>query len=346
MDSSNSILEQASRLDGLVAECHARVGTQLGDTLIDAELRPRLRAYWDMVRSTSPQRQAACRSGSRLPHTLNSFAGMFLLVVLNEGCDVDDGILDAAAACELYGFAISLLDAVQDDELEPPISDFGPAVASNAALIMFVQACGGIMRMGDRLPAAGRARLQRCFVDRSLISGAGQHRDLRCVRPDSLESSATQAQDKTTAIAMILEMAALMAGCSEERVGLYYRIGRRYALVRQCVNDLRDLYGKTSSDDLATGKWSLPLVAFWTDAEPGPRRELDRLRQDLPGSAQAIATLLFQSGAIGRVASVMEQARCEVHAAIEQLGSADAPIAAMGAATNVITSRIYSRAAA
>lgn len=339
MSLSFSSLDDALQLDPAVDECHARVARRLCDPLIEAELRPRLCAYWDTVRATAPHRRASART--RPPLALNSFAGLFLLVALGEGHPLDERALDGAAACELYTLAISLLDAVQDDELEPPVSELGPALASNAALVMFVQACDGIMELGERLDPAARARVRRTFVARSLVSGAGQHRDLRCAIPATLEDSAAQAQDKTNAIPMTAELAALVAGCDDGRVELYHRIGRRVALVRQCANDLRDLYGKAESSDLSTGKWSLPMVAFWTRADAAARREFERLRAAGPGATEAIRRLLLGAGAIHAVASVMEQARGELHDAIAALGRPDLPIALLGRTTDQLASRLY-----
>lgn len=336
-----STLADASRLDPVVERCHARVAARMDDPRLDAELRPRLCAYWDKSRSTGPR-----RPGTLLPASLNCFAGMFLLVTLDMGRELDDAAIEAAAACELYGFAISLLDAVQDDELEPPISELGPAVASNAALLMFVQACDGIMAMAEPLPHPRRVRVRRCFVQRSLISGAGQHRDLRGRRPATLEEAAAQAEDKTTTIPMIAELAALVADAPEDRVARYYRLGRRFGRIRQCTNDLRDLYGKRTSGDLATGKWNLPLAAAWSAADGPGRRELERLRAQGPSAADAIRQRLFRDGAIERVATLMERARLEIHAEIDALGGAGSPIAVIGEAVDLITSRLYSRTAA
>lgn len=328
----------AHRLESLVTGCDARVRAALRDPRVDPELQPTLLAYWDTVRRSDDRRQ-------RDQAALSTIAAMFLLVALSEGVSApDDALLEAAAGCELYVLGVSIFDAIQDDELEPPLTQLGAARASNAALIVFVLACDRILQLGDALEPTPRARLRTLLTSRSLLSGAGQHRDLSCVLPDSIEQAATQAQDKTAAIPMTAELAALAAGCDAERVALYGRLGRESALVRQCGNDLRDLFGKRRSDDLESGKWSLPLVAFWHRARPEQRAEFTALRDALPGSAEALRRVLFTSGAIFEVARLMERARLNIHEALRALGREDAPVALLGALADSTTARLYSRA--
>lgn len=328
-------------LASLVAECMARVRRRLDDPRLDDDLRARFVAYWDAIEAAHERRRCSGRVAGALPGWLSSVAGLMLLVVASEGGAIDDAVLDAAAGCELYVLSVTLFDAIQDDELEGPMSDLPTPVAINAALILFIHGCEAIFQLADRLAPALQRRLREVFVTRSLILGRGQHRDLRCVRPDSLDLAAAQAQDKTEAIPMAAELGALAAGCDPTRAGLYAHIGRRSALLRQCGNDLSDLYGKHESVDLRTGKWTLPLVAYWGQADAAGQAEFMRLRGELPGSLEGIRQLVFESGAVRQVAFVMERARRDIHAAIAELGRGDGPIALLGAHADLTAARLY-----
>ncbi len=329
--------QNAHDLESLVTGCDARVRRALDDPRISTALRPTLLAYWNTVRGSDQQRQ-------REHAGLSTIAAIFLLVALSEGVtSFDETLLEAAAGCELYVLSVSMFDAIQDDELEPPLSQLGAARVSNAALIVFVLACDRIMQLGDRVDPDARARLRELVLDRSLLSGRGQDRDLARALPDSVEAAATQAQDKTAAIPMTAELAAMAVGCDADRIALYRRLGRQSALVRQAGNDLRDLFGKRSSDDLESGTWSLPLVAFWRGASAAQRREFTALREALPGSVAALRQLLFTSGAVSTTARVMERARLDIHATLGALEREDAPVALLGALADTATARLYSR---
>jgi Polyprenyl synthetase len=332
----------SSWLERSVLECMARVPRRLDDPRLDADLRAKLVAYWGAIEAAHEARRRAGRVAGALPAWSSSVAGLFLMVVASENAAIDDSILEAATGCELYVLSVSLFDAIQDGELEGPLGDLPIPVMINTALIMFVQACEAILQLCDSLSPALQRRLRESFIARSMILGRGQHRDLRCVQPASLELAVVQAQDKTEAIPMTAELAALAAGCEPARVELYTRIGRRSALLRQCGNDLADLYGKSKSLDLETGKWTLPTIAYFSAADETQREELLRLREELPGSLDRIRRLVFDSGAVRQLAFVMERARREIHSAIHALGRSDSPIAMVGAHADLTAARLYS----
>ncbi|MCA9705523.1 MAG: polyprenyl synthetase family protein [Myxococcales bacterium] len=335
-------------LEGPTQEALVRVGRRLRDPRVDAELRASLGAYWEAMLEAHERRRCSGRVAGAQPAWWSTVAGLLLAAATSEGDAIDDRLLDAAAGCELYVISLTLFDAVEDDELEleGPMAELGPAVTLNAALVVFVLACEALLCAADRLPAEQQPRIRESLVNRSLVMGRGQHRDLRCVRAQTLEQAVAQAQDKTEAIALAAELGALAAGCDVARAQRYALLGRRSALLRQCGNDLADLYGQRDSVDLRTGKWTLPLVALWEHADPATRQELLRLRDALPGSLPQIRRLVFDTGAVRRVALVMERARREIHSILDDLGRRDDPIAMLGAHADLTASRLYTPAGA
>ena len=335
-------IQHASSLERSVLESLRRIPRRLDDARLPTELRTRFVRYWGAIEEAHEARRRAGRGAGNLPPWSSSVAGLFLMVATSEGAALDDELLDAAAGCELYVLSVSLFDAIEDGELEGPMGDLPIPVMINAALLMFMQACEALLPLGERLPLERRRWLRESFIGRSMILGRGQHHDLRCVRPESLEQAITRAQEKTEAIPMVAELAALAAGCEPPRAEQYARIGRKSALLRQCGNDLAGLYGKRRSLDLETGKWTLPMVAYWEQADDAGRETLSRLRDALPGSLDAIRRQLFDAGAVKAVALVMEHARTEIHALLDALGQSDAPIAMVGAHADATASRLYS----
>ncbi|HET6582974.1 MAG TPA: polyprenyl synthetase family protein, partial [Nannocystaceae bacterium] len=208
-------------------------------------------------------------------------------------------------------------------------------------LLIFVQACESLLEVVDGLATGSRTASTKAFVARSMTLGRAQHRDLQGVRPDGLERAARQAEEKTEAIPLAAELAALAMGCDMARVQTYAEIARSIGLLNQAANDLVDLYGKRESDDLRAGKWTLPLVAHFEQSDAAQREELVRLREALPGSLPRIRELLLAGGALTRVAQLIERVRRGVHERIRALGRTQAPIAMLGAHADAIASRLY-----
>jgi hypothetical protein len=335
----DSIFErpEVTRLEPVVASCLARVRSRLDDARLDSELRDKLVAYWNAVEAAHARRSRGAPNG--LPPWARGAAALFAMVTASEGRPLDELALEGAIGCELYMLSVTLFDAIEDNELEGPMASFSTPVVINAALIIFVQACEGLFELMDRVPAARQRELRRSFIERSMILGRGQHRDLQGVHPATVELAAAQAQEKTEAVPMTAELAALAAGCEPARAAIYARIARSSALLHQCGNDLRDLYGKSESVDLRTGKWTVPLVAHWERASASEREELLRLRNE-PGSLDRIRRLVFDGGAVQRVAQLMDRARRDVHAGIEELGRTEAPIAILGAHADSMAARL------
>ncbi len=331
-------LSRFAALDAHVQHSHARARARLDDDRIDPELRRELVAYWGHV--LGPLDQPPSPAGP--PAFVRSVAGLFAMVAGSESDVLPEAVIEAAGGCELYVLAISLFDAIQDDELEASLGDFGDAVATNAALVMFVQALDAIAALQEHGPASLRPRVRQCLSRWSLASGTGQHRDLRCVSPTSLDDAVAQAQDKTSAIPMTAALAAMASGCDEQRTALYAAIARNSALIRQAANDLRDLFGKRSSDDLRDGKCNLPVAALLTRGTQGHGQQLERLRQQLPDSMDQIRSLLFESGAVADTARVIEHARREIHAAVAELDRRHAPIAWLAQDADATAARLYS----
>lgn len=326
-----------SNFESLASEARLRLSRRLRDHRVEEDLRDAFGVYWNSVVEAHARRHAS--QPSNLPPSASSLLGLFLLVALSEAADVDEAMLEGAAGCELYFLAVTLFDAIEDDELEFPWSEFPTAAVINAALIMFVLASDSIATIGSR--TAGHDAARRIICIRSLRSGSGQHRDIAGLEPSTLEDAVDVARAKTASIPMTFELAAIAAGCQGDRVAQYGRIGSDLAFLRQSVNDLRDLYGKSVSTDLVSGKSNLVVAAFRTRATTEQRRDFDALREALPASMPRMRELVFGSGALETLAHVMEEARLGLHRSLEELGLQRTPIAAVATHADQLVSTLY-----
>lgn len=320
-----------SNFDSLVSAARLRLAQHFRTPRIERDLQDAFCAYWDTIVEAHARRHASSPT--------SSLAGLFLSVALSEGVDIDDSILEGAAACEVYFLAVTLFDAIEDAELEAPWSDFPTAAVTNAALILFVLAMDGIGTIGMR---TATPEVARCVIaDRSLRSGSGQHRDVMGFEPKTLEDAVDVARAKTASIPMTFELAAIAAGCRADRLTQYGRIGSELALLRQAVNDLRDLFGKTVSTDLVAGKSNLVLASFRAQAAPEDLSRFEALRRDLPGSMSQLRELVFDSGALTALARVMEDARVGLHDAVQELDLGRTPLSAIVEHADQLVSTLY-----
>lgn len=308
---------EESTIQLLLEEVARRSDDRISHRAIDPELSGFLLGYADFVRVSKERRRVSVASDG---------IGFFFLVALAEGLPIDAALLDAASSFELYGLSLTLFDAVQDSELEPPFSDPGPEVVTNAALVLFLLASHGIATIGADASAEIRSRIRESYLGHSLIAGSAQHGDLSRRKPNGVAAAVAQARGKTSLHAMLAEVAAHLAANTEARVAAYRRIGEETALIRQLANDLKDIFVMRESSDMRLRRCTLPLALFDDEASPAQREELARLTLLTPESSDAIRSLLIESGAVQRAAEMMEQSRREIHRLADSLGLRGGPL--------------------
>lgn len=255
-----------------------------------------------------------------------------------EGAAIDTRAEDLAAGCSLYYLALRLFDDVADGELAPPYAEAGPHVASHGALTLYTLALDAIH---EAAPAAAAPAIRRALRRHSLRASAAQHRDLvGAIQPDEAGVLAHNG-DKSSVFALIPELAALASGCDDARADAYRRVGEATCTMRQIANDLRDIFGKRESGDLARGVTTLPLACFAARASEDQRAELARLRAALPGSLEPIRRLLLASPAIQACAAAMEAARARVHRELLALAGPATPLDLHRAFVDAMAAELY-----
>lgn len=226
----------------------------------------------------------------------------------------------------LYILALDLLDDVQDDDLDgTPFEGEAPGVALNTGLALLFLAQEELRRAGVALPSASDAlhELASCI---SLRAVTGQHRDLigalGATTPD--EVLAMQ-RDKTSSLSLLTESAAILAAHDEADRAHLRAFGESFAMFIQVRDDLRDVYGKALSPDLAQARRTYPVACFYEVADAEQRRAFDEALSKLPDAMPTLRRLLYQSGAVQRAATTLESLRRDMHT---RLASVRAPGAA------------------
>jgi geranylgeranyl pyrophosphate synthase len=221
--------------------------------------------------------------------------------------------------------SIDLFDDVQDEDLAgKPCESVGPPIATNTALALLFLALDAL-RHGQELEQ--RADLQTAYLAAfnriSLHGVACQHQDLMGPRGARTSREVLQRDSgKTALVTLFLECGALLSGCSPEAVTRYRAIGGKLAALIQIVDDLRDIYAKTQSPDLQTGKFTFPLACFNEMASASDRDRLTALIKQLPASLADIGQLLYDSGAVERCALTIDELRREIHDELVLIGNA------------------------
>jgi geranylgeranyl pyrophosphate synthase len=229
------------------------------------------------------------------------------------------GALGVLCMCSL-----DLFDDVQDEDLEgKPCADAGPAIATNTALALMFLAIDAL-RQAQQLETRPEVRdaYVAAFNRVSLRCVGCQHQDLLGAR-GARERHQVMERDsgKTGLVTLFLECGALFAGCSPPVVEGYRRIGGKLAALVQIVDDLRDVFGKLKSPDLATGKLTYPLACFHEQADAEQSQRFDELARELPGSLPEIGQLLYESGSVEQCALTIDQLRQEIHEELLAMGN-------------------------
>lgn len=297
----------------------------VADPLLDDGQRELLRAFLARAR--------AARIG-----VVADPVALLYLIAAAEGVDDRRALDGLAAGCTFYYLALRLFDDVEDDELGPPWAAVGPAIATHAALTLYTLAVDAIL---DATPPAARDAARRVLRDRSLIAAAAQHRDLAGAAPGDAAAVLAQGAAKSSVFALIAELAAIACGCPAERVAAYRRIGEATCTMRQVANDIRDIYGKRASGDLACGRVTVPIAAFHARADAAQRAELARLTLELPGSLEPIRRLLLAAGAIQAAAAAMEAARRQIHADVLAARGPGGPLDLYRAFVDAMAGELY-----
>lgn len=242
--------------------------------------------------------------------------GLLYLVFKAWGGKVDERTLRVSAACWLQSVAGDLLGLVQNEGGEAS-GGVGSAVAMNDALALVSVATGelseGMQLDGDpkRLHLALDA-----FHHALTVASAMRHRELVGDLGDASAEVLELPRGKAALLGLFLEAGAVLAGCDEEVVASYRYVGEKLGSIVQIVEDLRDVFGPATGDELARGKVTYPLAYFRRNASAEQQQQLDQLLEGLPESVPHVVRLLCESGATSKCEQVLGILRERVHAVI------------------------------
>jgi geranylgeranyl pyrophosphate synthase len=241
---------------------------------------------------------------------------VFYLIARAHRDELDEQALELATFCSFYLLALDLLDDVQDEDLSgKPHGVVGAAMAVNDALTLLFLGLSALERTMRLERSPQRRMLYLKIVNRvALKTGRGQHLDLLGYRGARSPEEVLQMQrEKTASLTLVCECAALYAGVSDEERERYRKLGENLSLLVQLLDDVRDVYGKPRSPDLETSKMTYPLACFLEHASIDQAQRFDALKASLPGSLRELRGLLYESGAVRRVACDMDRFRRGIH---------------------------------
>ncbi|HEX2673368.1 MAG TPA: polyprenyl synthetase family protein [Polyangiaceae bacterium] len=252
---------------------------------------------------------------------------LFYLICRSERGSVDDAGRELAIFCHFYLSALDLLDDVQDADLAgKPHAQAGPAIALNSGLYLLFLGLAALERGMRRMQASTGAPPANEFlaiVARvGLLTGRGQYRDLDVEASYSSEAILDIAREKTASLVMICELAALYAVPEHDRRERYRRIGGHFASFVQVLDDLRDLFGKKHSPDLAGRRPNYALACFREYAGAEPRARLEALLSADPIPLDDVRQLLYAEGTVQHVARTLEGFRVGIHREVKALDAA------------------------
>ena len=234
------------------------------------------------------------------------------------GRDIDGECVELGSFAWQYLLAADLIDDVQDDDLAgKPFADAGPALAINGGLALLFLALHHLRLSGGGADLSGRLEL---FNRVSLAAVAGQHRDLvgaKAVRTPAEVLAMHEA--KTSSLVLLVECGALLARVDDQKRGAYRALGARLACLVQILDDLRDLFGKNHSADLAAGRMTYPLACFFELADESSLAYFRAIKRTGAPEGE-LRRLLYESGAVRRAAAKLEELREEIHRTIGGMG--------------------------
>ena len=304
------------RPSGSLGDFFAALHQRVCEILDTAEFDPTQR---DLLLKTAAKSKRASE-GNPLSEPLS----LFYLIVKANGRELDEQGQELALFLHFYLLSLALFDDVQDDDLAgTPYAEIGPPIAINSALTLLFLALNALRRaMRLEAESARRMKYLELLNETSLLAVAGQHRDLLGDRGTCTPSEVlARHQSKTSTPSLLCQTAAIFAGCDELRGASYRRVGENLALLVQLVDDVRDIYGKRVSSDLRTGKMTYPLACFLESARPAQRENFEQLKLELPGSLREIRDMLYDAGAIRRVATTIEGFRRSIHQELAATGN-------------------------
>ncbi len=240
---------------------------------------------------------------------------LLYLVARARGRAVDQATVLTGAAYMLYVLALDLFDDVQDDDLEgKPYAAATRPIAINGGITLLFLAYDTLRRaVGEQPLRAGRDLLS-AFSATSLLAVAGQELDLLGQARSVTRDEVIRIQRaKTSSVTLAVTCGAILGGFHRAERRALEGFGRDLASFVQIRDDLRDIFGKAVSPDLAARTPTYPIACMLEHEDDEVRLAFARLAEMLPSSLPDIRELFYRSGVVERCAVEMERLRTRMH---------------------------------
>jgi heptaprenyl diphosphate synthase len=297
---------EIARLCELLAEGLA-MGLDEGREMVGGAMSEFLLEFFDLVRAKGS------RPGMR---------GMITLPMMVHGAETGEpGPAAPIAVVHLLWWASARYLDDLTDAPGAPGADAGPKVLTALAVGSHLPAR---LLAGLPVPAATRAALGEELSRGWLDAVDGQLRDLTCRAAAATPQSVLHSYAGKTGApyAMAAAAAACLAGADRDRVARWRAFGRSLGVLRQLVNDQRDL-ASGRHEDLANGTATYLLVQLLSALPAGRRREALALHAAARHSAAARAELtawMLDDEVIDAYAASVAPLIERAHGLIDELG--------------------------
>ncbi|MBI4371103.1 MAG: polyprenyl synthetase family protein [Elusimicrobia bacterium] len=216
--------------------------------------------------------------------------GQFLYL----GLDISDDVADGDAGDRWPGYSVWELQ-----------------LASS----LFVSALPQILLAELNTSADIRRKIQRRFANGLLELAAGQQMEFRmtgkpAVRPQDVEESV---RGKSSGVATLASLAALLAGAKPDRINAYEDMGRGLGTAAQLATDFHDLFRAPASRDLRNGTRTLPIALALGQSSPTEQGRLLTLLKEAESSLskQEKTRAVLSSKGVGRFTAFLIELYCE-----------------------------------
>lgn len=275
----------------------------------------------------------ACDDGWRTAPLRHALAPFYFLIRAH-GSQVDAAALRMGTGLLLTQRCMCLIDDVEDDELAGSAADVGSVLAINAGLTLFLLGVDELLAAQDEIGHEARAaRLWRSFYVHALRLSRAQHDDISGRgRLRSAADAAHLAAEKSAFCCVLAECAGVHASprrLAGSDLGPHRRLGDALAGMQQIVDDVSDLFGPEKSADVRTRTCNVPLAALLEVLPDDDRARWSELLRDPTALDQrALGQALYDSGAMTKIATMLEAERERIHRAVVEIAS-DATYAAI-----------------
>lgn len=237
---------------------------------------------------------------------------------------VNAAIYPLAAAAAFYYQGVVIFDDVADGELQSICSAWPRGQVEHIAYSMAAALPMTALVRLDLAPAE-KVRVIGEYAQAIWITNIGQYMDLETLGVVSFgeESAERIAQYKTgLGIAKLSRVAGHFLQLDPELIDLWERCTIAFATARQIASDVCDIWGKSFSPDLATGKCTLPIAYVLRQLDGAEADEFRLLRELCRYQRMRHADMrlfLERKGALAYVQSRLDTFRAEGMRLLDEL---------------------------